>query len=234
MRYRTILLLHGASLVEVGILKLCLDRAWLVCNMVGIDSTYHLAALVATKNMLILAGYQMYFWSQKNPGLGPKRCLQPTALDRWIPACPWIFWIYSPLYYLFFSIAMLCLPNLYGTALQAWLLLMHGSLWHMCFPTQISQELRAQIRSTPADRLTRYIMELVHTLDSEANACPSMHCAFATFLACITYPFYPTLSLLFPPVVALSCLLSRQHLLVDILPGVALGGLHGLVSIVLL
>lgn len=234
MDYRTILLLNLASLGEAFILNILLARGLVVCNMAGLNSIYDVIALVAVKNMLVLAGYQMYFWPQRNHDSGKKIYLKPTALDRWIPPVPEVFWIYSPLYYVFFSLAILCLEDYNITTLNAWLMLMHASFWFVNFPTGISQEFREQVSSVPADRLTKFIMNLVHSQDSGDNACPSIHCAFAVFLSFITYPFYPTLSIVFPLLVALSCLLCKQHMVIDIIPGFMLGGLHGFMNVIML
>jgi hypothetical protein len=234
MNYRTILLLNLASFVEACILKLLINSGLVVCNVVGLDSLYQVLAMVAVKNMLVIAGYQMYFWPQNNHNPSKKIYLKPTALDYWIPAIPEIFWIYSPLYYIFFSLAALCLKDYNSTSLNAWIMLMHGSFWFVNFPTAINQEFREKVRKVPTDRVTTFIMDMVHTQDTEDNACPSMHCAFAVFLAFVTYPFYPILSLIFPFVVALSCLLSKQHLIIDILPGFLLGGIHGALNMMML
>lgn len=234
MNYRTILWLNIASLVESVIFKLLIDYKLVVCNMEGLNGLYSIIAMVTVKNMLVLAGYQMYFWPQKNHHVHKKKYLTPTALDKWIPAIPELFWIYSPVYYVFFSIAILCLKNLNSTAMHAWIMLMHSSFWFVYFPTGIKKEFREQIRSVKTDRLTKFIMDLVHTHDSEDNACPSMHCAFAAFLTCITYPYYPVLSIVFPLLVSISCLLTKQHLLIDIIPGFLLGALHGLMNVMMM
>jgi hypothetical protein len=232
MNYRTILWLNLASLVEAFVIKLLIDYKLVICNMEGLIDLYSIIAMVTVKNMLVLAGYQMYFWAQKNYKMHRKRYLRPSVLDKYIPAVPELFWIYSPLYYIFFSLAVLCLKNYNSTALHAWLMLLHSSFWFTYFPTGIKKEFREQIRSVPTDKATKFIMDLVHTHDSEDNACPSMHCAFAVFLACITYPFYPVLSISFPVLVAISCLFTKQHLVIDIIPGFLLGALHGCMNII--
>ena len=230
MNYRTILWLNIAGLIEALIIKLLIDYKLVICNIEGLSGLYSIVAMVTVKNMLVLAGYQMYFWPQRNHQLSRKKYLRPTKLDKSIPAIPKLFWIYSPVYYIFFSLAILCLKNYNSTALHAWLMLLHSSFWFIYFPTGIKKDFREQIRSVPTDRLTKFIMHLVHTHDSEDNACPSMHCAFAVFLAFITYPFYPVLSLAFPILIALSCLFTKQHLIIDIIPGFLLGALHGFIN----
>ena len=219
MKYRTILLLNVVSLAEAFLIKFLIDQELLVCNLAGMDTLYGVVGLVAVKNILTLGGYQMYFWPQRNYNPEKKRVLQPNAIDRIIPAIPQAYWVYSPLYYLVFNLAFLSLTDYKITMLNAWLMLLHASFWFLNFPTGIAPAFREKIRSAPMDRATRFVMNLVHDHDSEDNACPSMHCAFAVFIACIIYPIYPTFAIAFPLVIAFSCLVCRQHLIVDILPG---------------
>jgi hypothetical protein len=233
MKYRSILYIHLASLGEAIVFKFLIDYELVVCVMPHLTSFYSIIAMLTVKNMLILGGYQMYFWPQKNHLQHRRKYLKPTALDKWIPALPYFFWIYTPLYYVFFSLAILCLPSFDTSAMHAWLMLMHSSFWFVYFPTSMPKEFRESIRRIKTDRFTKYITELVYAHDSEENACPSMHCAFAIFLACITFPYYPFLSIIFPILVALSCLFTKQHLLIDIIPGVLLGFLHGLMSVMI-
>ena len=234
MNYKTILWLHLATVIEGFIIKVLIDHNLVVCNIEEMHSLYGIITILAIKNILVLGGYQMYFWPQRNHNINRKRYLNPTIVDKWIPAIPELFWIYSPLYYVFFSLTILCLKNFHGSAFHAWLMLLHSSFWFINFPTGIVKEFREQIRNVPTDRATKFIMNLVHTHDSEDNACPSMHCAFAVFLAFITYPFYPTLSIAFPIIVALSCLFTKQHLLIDIIPGMLLGTIHGFINVSLI
>lgn len=231
MTYRIILLLNLASLVEAFVLKVLIDQEIIVCNLWNVDSLYDVIALVAVKNILILGGYQIYFWPQRNYDPQRRILLRPTAFDRWIPAIPQAYWIYSPLYYAVFNLAFLCLTDYKIGVLNAWLMLMHGSFWFLYFPTGIEKEFRESVRNAPMDRLTRFMMDLVHEQDSVDNACPSMHCAFTMYLAFVLYPFYPTLAIVFPVLISVVCLVCKQHLIIDILPGLALGALHGGMSL---
>ena len=231
MKYHTILLLNLASLLEAAMIKFLIDRELLICNLVGLESTYDVIALVAVKNILTLGGYQIYFWPQRNHDSQKKIVLQPTAIDRLIPAIPQAYWIYSPVYYAVFNLAFLSLPDYKVTMLNAWIMLMHASFWFLNFPTGIAKEFREEIRNVPMDKATRFLMNLVHAHDSEDNVCPSMHCAFAMFITLIIYPSYPTLAVVFPLLISLSCLLCKQHLVMDIMPGFVLGGLHGWINV---
>ena len=230
--YRTILLLNIVSVLEALGIKLCIDHHIIVCNVVGgLTSNCAVIAFVAVKNLLTLGGYQLYFWVQRHHDPSRRIMLHSTAFDRWVPALPQAYWIYSPLYYVVFNLAFLALPNYNITVLNAWLMLMHASFWFLRFPTRVDPILREQVRHAPMDKATRLIMELVHAHDSEDNACPSMHCALAMFIALILYPFYPFFAILFPVLVVLSCLVCKQHLIVDIVPGLALGALHGWINL---
>lgn len=233
MKLRTILLLNGASILEAGVIKFLIDQKVIVCNLKGIDSFYDVVALIAVKNILILGMYQMYFWAQKNYDSNKKILLQPTAVDRWIPAIPQAYWIYSPFYYTVFNLAYLSLNDFKVTILNAWIMLMHASFWFLNFPTGIEKSFRERVRNTPMDSATKFIMDLVHDYDSEDSVCPSMHCAFSMFISFAIYPFYPYLAVLFPPLIALCCLVCKQHLIIDIIPGFALGGLHGWLNLLM-
>jgi len=233
MRYHTILLLNVVSLLEALLIKFLIDQKIIVCNLIGLNSVYDVIALIAVKNILTLGAYQMYFWPQRNYKINRKILLQPTVFDRWIPAIPQAYWIYSPLYYIVFNLAFLALTDYKITMLNAWLMLLHASFWFWYFPTGISNEFRESIKNAPMDKATRFVMNLVHDHDSEDNACPSMHCAFAMFVALIIYPFYPLFAILFPIIISLSCLVCKQHLVIDIIPGLALGGLHGWINILM-
>ena len=233
MKYRTILLLNAVSLLEALVIKLLIDQKMIVCNLMGMDGIYDVVALVAVKNILTLGVYQMYFWPQRNYDPSKRIILQPTALDRWIPPIPQAYWIYSPLYYIAFNLAFLCLSDYKITMLNAWLMVMHASFWFLNFPTGIGKEFRERVRKAPMDKATRFVMNLVHDHDTEDNACPSMHCAFAMFVAIIIYPFYPHFAVLFPVLISLSCLVCKQHLIIDIMPGLALGGLHGWINMLM-
>ena len=52
MKYHTILLLNIASLLEAVVIKFLIDRGFLVCHLIGINSIYDVIALVAVKNIL--------------------------------------------------------------------------------------------------------------------------------------------------------------------------------------
>mmetsp|Transcript_10491 Transcript_10491/g.24309 ORF Transcript_10491/g.24309 Transcript_10491/m.24309 type:complete len:237 (+) Transcript_10491:2085-2795(+) len=231
MNYRTILLLNAASLLEALVIKFLIDWGFLVCNLVGLDNIYDVIALVAVKNILTLGAYQIYFWPQRNHDPKKKILLRPTTIDRSIPAIPQAYWIYSPLYYIVFNLAFLSLPDYKITMLNAWLMLMHASFWFLHFPTGVAEGFREEIRKAPMDKATRFVMNLVHAHDSEDNACPSMHCAFAMFITFIIYPCYPAFAISFPILISLSCLVCKQHLIMDIIPGLILGGLHGWINV---
>lgn len=233
MKYSTILLLNVVSLLEALVIKLLIDQGIIVCNLTGLNSIYDVIALVAVKNILTLGSYQMYFWAQRNYDPSKRIVVKPTVIDHCIPAIPQAYWIYSPLYYIVFNLAFLVLTDYKITMLNAWLMLMHASFWFLNFPTGISQEFRERVRGTSMDKATRFVMDLVHDHDSEDNVCPSMHCAFAMFITFIIYPFYPHFAILFPVLIVLSCLVCKQHLIIDIIPGLALGGLHGWINMLM-
>ncbi len=233
MKLQIILLLNAVSVLEAWIVNFLIGQGLIVCNLVGIGSFYDVIALIAVKNLLILGMYQMYFWSQRNYDPGKKVSLRPSAVDRWVPAIPQAYWVYSPFYYAVFDLAYLSLKDYKITILNAWIMLMHACFWFLKFPTGIREEFRKRVRNAPMDNATRFVMDLVHDYDSEDNVCPSMHCAFSMFIAFIIYPFYPYLAVFFPTLIAFCCLVCKQHLIIDIVPGFALGGLHGWINMLM-
>ena len=79
MKYYTIVLLNLASILEAIIIKVGIDQGIILYYGTGQCSRLHeIIALVAVKNILLLGGYQIYFWVQRNHN--PKRrILLPTS-----------------------------------------------------------------------------------------------------------------------------------------------------------
>jgi len=233
MKYKNIILLNWISIIESFFIKIFIDNGLILCNIKNINNIYDIISIIAIKNIITLGGYQIYFWSQRNFKEKNKINLKPTKIDKLIPAIPEIYWIYSPLYYLFFSITFLCLENYKTSILNAWIMVIHASIWFILIQTEIPKSFRIKIFKKKTDKLTKKIIKIVHFYDTEGNACPSMHCAFSIFLSLITYKYYNILiSILFPLIISISCLICKQHLIMDILPGFILGGIHGYINLI--
>jgi len=231
MSFFTIIFLCLVSILEGVVIFFLIEKKLVVCNAHGVSNLIDAISWVAVKNIIITGCYQIYFWPQNNYNPQKLKILKATKLDNWIPAIPQAYWIYSPFYYMTFSIVMLCVEDYKIIVTNGWLMLLHACIWFITFPTKIDKNFRKKINVVPCDKFTKYIMNMVHSHDSEGNACPSVHCAFAIFVTFIMYPFYPLYAVIFPVLVSISCLICKQHLIKDILPGIALGAFHGYLAI---
>jgi membrane-associated phospholipid phosphatase len=66
-------------------------------------------------------------------------------------------------------------------------------------------------------------LAFVHRFDAASNCFPSMHVSVATLTALHAEPTLGTIALSFPALIALSCVFTKQHYLVDLPAGAALG-----------
>ena len=63
----------------------------------------------------------------------------------------------------------------------------------------------------------------VHRFDASSNSFPSMHTSVAMLAALHFQPHLGTAAFLFPLLIGLSCLFTKQHYVVDVPAGAALG-----------
>jgi membrane-associated phospholipid phosphatase len=66
-------------------------------------------------------------------------------------------------------------------------------------------------------------LALVQKFDAASNSFPSMHTSVATLTALHLVPHLGPWSYVFPILIALSCLFTKQHYVVDLPAGAALG-----------
>lgn len=63
----------------------------------------------------------------------------------------------------------------------------------------------------------------MQSFDDRSNSFPSMHCSVATLTALHIFPSLGVAVFAFPGLIALSCLFTKQHFVIDIPAGIALG-----------
>ena len=68
-------------------------------------------------------------------------------------------------------------------------------------------------------------LAFVQRIDARSNSFPSMHTSVATLTALYLWPHVGPGAFAFPVVIGLSCLFTKQHYLVDLPAGAALGWL---------
>jgi len=67
-------------------------------------------------------------------------------------------------------------------------------------------------------------LKFVRNFDAETNCFPSMHVSVATLTALHAQATLGPWAFLFPLLIAISCILTKQHYLIDLPFGAALGG----------
>jgi membrane-associated phospholipid phosphatase len=181
------------------------------------DYVIHLVLSV----FLIVGVYQFYFWCQRNP-LGPPRELG-LPVDGWIPYRPGWVWIYSFLYYpaILYANFVVESPRQFTHLVVSYILLLLSQMtFFLLFPVATPASWRpAAGGQTASERFLAF----VHRFDARSNSFPSMHTSVATLTALHLYPSLGSWAFAFPALIGLSCLFTKQHYLVDVPAGAALG-----------
>jgi membrane-associated phospholipid phosphatase len=181
--------------------------------------------------ILIVGGYQFYFLVQRRHRGEPTEFR--STIEGLIPFRPGWVWIYSGLYYpvivsLVFTIDSFAQFNY--TAFSFILLLAMQIVLFFFFPVKIPEYWRNYDRT--ASLSTRFLA-LVHSYDGLPNSIPSMHVSVSTLAAlhlCQNLAhdigYLAQLAFLFPILIAISSLFTKQHYIVDLPPGALLGFLN--------
>lgn len=185
--------------------------------MSAADYLIHLTLSV----FLIIGGYQLYFWCQRNPFTEPRELR--LGVDDRIPFWPGWVWIYSLLYYpaILYTNWVVESPRQFTHVATSYLLLLGLQVaFFLCFPVVTPERWRAVNQGrTWSERF----LAVVQRIDARSNSFPSMHTSVATLTAIHLYPSLGTWVIAFPVLIALSCLFTKQHYVVDIPAGAALG-----------
>ena len=174
----------------------------------------------------VAGGYQLYFWVQRNNGGRRAYCVK-LAIDDAIPFRPQWIWPYSFLYYLMIGVTVMSIQDLaegMHLIFGGLMLLVTGCGIFYFVPTYVPTSFRQfEVNSIS----TRYLA-FVQSMDNERNAFPSMHCALATYIGLIVMEL-PVIGIWigvgFIAIIVISCLLVKQHVILDTLAGVLLGGI---------
>lgn len=182
--------------------------------------------------VLIIGGYQFYFWAQRQT-FYPARVLL-TRFDSWVTFDPRWVWIYSGLYYPMIVLAALSVNSwrefswVVGNFL---LLLAVQMIFFIRFPVAIPDDWRTNyvvdFKKKRHPRSGKFL-DLVWHYDKMRNSMPSMHVSVATMVDLTIHANWPTVGILgvcFPVLIAVSALKTKQHYVVDVVPGALLGGL---------
>lgn len=181
--------------------------------------------------VLIIGGYQFYFWAQRQRFLDAR--LFETRFDSWIGYDPRWVWVYSGLYYPMILLAAFSVPTwrefafMTGGFLALLGVQMQFFLW---FPVEIPGHWRPNARAywiaARGPTWSQGFMDRVWSYDKMRNSMPSMHVSMATMTDLTISYHWPSavyVAWLFPVLIAISALKTKQHYVVDVLPGAGLG-----------
>jgi membrane-associated phospholipid phosphatase len=170
---------------------------------------------------LFIAGHRIYFWCQRHPLFPATRFW--FAVDRRIPYRPEWVWVYTPFYYVVIAcVAWVvdCPETFVFVAGSYALLLAMQAAFFVVFPVATPREWRRRnCRRTASEKL----LAAVQRVDMRSNSFPSMHVSVATLSALHLLPVAGDIAIAFPLLVAMSCVLTKQHYLIDLPAGAGLG-----------
>lgn len=199
--------------------------------------------------VLIVGGYQFYFWAQRQTFFEARYF--ETRFDEMITFDPRWVWIYSGLYYPMILLAALSVPSwqAYAYCVGCFLTLlaiqvMFFVLWPVAIPASWRDQFSIAggyygskiVRSVPGmidrDRarsmwpVSMRMLDMVWSYDKLRNSLPSMHVSVAMMVDLtigVNWPLAGYVGLLFPLLIATSALKTKQHYVVDVIPGALLG-----------
>ena len=181
--------------------------------------------------ILIVGAYQFYFWCQRNPLAQPREL--KLSIDERIPYWPGWVWIYSFIYYpliLVLNLAVESPRQFTHLATSFMLLLALQMAFFVLFPVTTPERWRAlNTRRSASERFLAFVQRF----DARSNSFPSMHTSVAMLTALHLQPHFGAAAFAFPALIALSCLFTKQHYVVDLPAGAALGwGVHRVFALI--
>ena len=183
-------------------------------------TTNYIAHLVLSV-VLIVGVYQFYFWCQRNALTDPRELT--FSIDRWIPFWPTWVWVYSFLYYpaiLGVNLIIESSQQFIYMAISYMLLLALQMVLFLTYPVTTPKHWRQ--RDT-VNGISEKFLAFVQRFDAPSNSFPSMHTSVATLTAFHLYSELGAITFLFPTLIGVSCLFTKQHYFIDIPAGALLG-----------
>jgi membrane-associated phospholipid phosphatase len=183
--------------------------------------------LLAITIVLIIGGYQFYFWAQRQNWF-PARRLE-TRFDSMITYDPRWVWVYSGLYYPMIVLAAFSMPSYeaYAYSIGAFLLLLFiQCLFFLFIPFEIPPEWRTKWIGPWEGTISQKFLNVVWSYDKLRNSMPSMHVSVAMMVDLtigLHWPAFTIFGLAFPILIAISAVKTKQHYVVDVIPGAVLG-----------
>ena len=170
---------------------------------------------------MIVGAYQFYFLPQRRPLRAPRTF--HFALDEAVPFWPIWSWVYSFLYYpaiLYLNWLVQDERQFVMMAFSFIALLFAQLLFFYFFPVETPKQWRdINTGKTASERFLLF----VRRFDGPTNCFPSMHVSVATLTAFHAAPTLGWPAYAFPLLIALSCIFTKQHYIIDLVFGALLG-----------
>ncbi len=178
---------------------------------------------------LILSGitfvgvYQFYFLTQRHHVSNTR--IFHSELDEKVPFWPSWVWIYSFLYYpaiLYLNVITLNARHFAMMVFSFVALLVLQMFFFYFFPVATPDHWRSRNKgSTASERFLQYVQKF----DGPTNCFPSMHVSVATLTALHASGSLGPWAFAFPVLIALSCMFTKQHYMINLPFGAVLGWL---------
>ena len=167
--------------------------------------------------------YQFYLWTGKHFFYTPRNL--STKFDHWFPYRPVWGWVYICLYPVI-AVSVFTASNMrqFMYALFSYfILIMILLIFYLFFPVKVPPEWH---RYRAGNTLSEKMMRILRKFDAPTNCFPSAHVASATLTAfhvMANVPVWGYWPFLFPLLISLSVLYTKQHYFADIFPAALLG-----------
>ena len=168
-----------------------------------------------------------YFYIVNEP-LFTSQPMPVLQIDRWLPVISWSAWVYFSLW------IFICIPQALMGDRRVMLYYLGGALLLSIIGLSIFLFYPTAVPVWDIDWSRYPVLEFLKSTDKAANACPSLHVGFATFSGCWLVwlirrlnlsPVWGVLSILWGLAIIVSTLTTKQHVLLDVVFGILLGGL---------
>jgi membrane-associated phospholipid phosphatase len=160
----------------------------------------------------------LYLGSAALPA-GARVVLEPTALDRAIPFAAWTIWIYLA-QFLLLPAAIVCARDDGERSRTFYAMLLATAIAAIVFvlwPTQLDRP------AAPSEGLTGIAWTLLYMSDTSGNCLPSLHVALASLAGMALWRRgWRTHALIWPLLIGIAALTTKQHVAWDLLAGLVL------------
>ena len=179
----------------------------------------------ANQGRALLLGYLAFtilYWGAAAIHLGAPLVLSPAGPDAAMPFLGWSVWIYLT-QFLLLPVGIVLSRDDQDRSRAYYAMLTATALAAVVFvvcPTQLERH------ATPATGLTGLAWSMLYFADTQLNCLPSLHAALAAIAgAALWRRGWRALALIWPALVVLSALATKQHVALDVAGGLVLAAL---------